>query len=838
MEKTERRQIRVYGIVQGVGFRPAVDRHAHALGIRGTVANRGSFVEINAEGVPSVLDEFERRVKEQPPERAVILKMDVKLLEQSPAAGFGDIAGQSQESDGFRIVESEKTSGEIFISPDIAICDTCKAELFDKNSRRYLHPFINCTCCGPRFSLLEALPYDRERTSMKKFPMCPQCRREYFDPKSRFYDAQPVCCNDCGPQVYLIERAGETDRRISVRGAAAISRARQILVQGGIIAVKGIGGFHLACNAADEDAVTRLRRLKRRPMKPFAVMARDEAVCRRECEVSPEQHQILTGHQKPILLLPKKAGGRICSAVAPDIPTIGMMLPYAPIQLLLFTYEDTWQEQMPDVLVMTSGNASGAPIASNDAEAMDEIAGFCDAILSNNRDIRIRTDDSVMDFYDHAPYMIRRSRGYAPLPFLLSRPYQGQVLGIGGELKNTFCLGKDQIFYPSAYVGDLADLRTVKALEDAVKKTETLLEMRPQVIAADLHPRYNSTLVAEKLAEERGIPLLRVQHHYAHVLSCMAENDYLEPVIGVSFDGTGYGTDGTIWGGEFLLSDIGHFERGGHITPFWQIGGDIAAREGWRIAVSMLHQIFGAGADDIIRRLGLCDEMAAGALKVLFTRKINAVQSTSAGRLFDAVSAILGIRRASTYEGEAATALMYSAMRGKTQASGSLATLTGLCRARDDLRQNRREEVGGQPRPDGAPQPCVLPHPDVLPRLNNLPQPDVLPTEALVRALVLAKLDGAGSEELAYEFHRELAQMIVRETVSLSERTGVKTAALTGGVFQNRLLLELVEKGLQAEKIQVLRHHLVPPNDGGIALGQALYAMAALGQKNGVQPPA
>ena len=835
MEKTERRQIRVYGIVQGVGFRPAVDRHAHALGIRGTVANRGSFVEINAEGVPSVLDEFEKRVKEQPPERAVILKMDVKLLEQSPAAGFGDIAGQSQGSDGFRIVESEKTSGEIFISPDIAICDTCKAELFDKNSRRYLHPFINCTCCGPRFSLLEALPYDRERTSMKKFPMCPQCRREYFDPKSRFYDAQPVCCNDCGPQVYLIERAGETDRRISVRGAAAISRARQILVQGGIIAVKGIGGFHLACNAADEDAVTRLRRLKRRPMKPFAVMARDEAVCRRECEVSPEQHQILTGHQKPILLLPKKAGGRICSAVAPDIPTIGMMLPYAPIQLLLFTYEDAWQERMPDVLVMTSGNASGAPIASNDAEALDEIAGFCDAILSNNRDIRIRTDDSVMDFYDHAPYMIRRSRGYAPLPFLVSRPYQGQVLGIGGELKNTFCLGKDQIFYPSAYVGDLADLRTVKALEDAVKKTETLLEMKPQVIAADLHPKYNSTLVAEKLAEERGIPLLRVQHHYAHVLSCMAENDYLEPVIGVSFDGTGFGTDGTIWGGEFLLSDIGHFERGGHIAPFWQIGGDTAAREGWRIAVSMLQQIFGAGADDLIRRLGLCDEMAAGALKVLFTRKINAVQSTSAGRLFDAVSAILGIRRASTYEGEAATALMYGAIRGRAHVVGSLASLTELCQSGDSLAQNRQAvEAGGQPQPDGAPQPGVLPHPNVLPRLNNLPQPDVLPTEALVRALVLAKLDGAGSEELAYEFHRELAQMIVRETVSLSERTGVKTAALTGGVFQNRLLLELVEKGLQAEKIQVLRHHLVPPNDGGIALGQALYAMAALGQENGV----
>ncbi len=849
MEKIERRQIRVYGIVQGVGFRPAVDRHAHALGISGTVANRGSFVEINAEGTPSSLDEFVRRVREQPPERAVILKMDVKTLgsdagetrrtdrrsltNKGMAAKDSVVPEDGRTAGRFRIIESEKTSGEIFISPDIAICETCKAELFDKSSRRYLHPFINCTCCGPRFSLLEALPYDRERTSMKKFPMCPRCRREYEDPKSRFYDAQPVCCNDCGPQVYLIERAGKgspfagTAPEKELRGDAAISRARQILEQGGIVAVKGIGGFHLACDAASEKAVMRLRSLKKRPMKPFAVMAKDEAVLRRECRFSPEQYRILTGHQKPILLLPKKPGGRICSAVAPDIPTVGMMLPYAPVQLLLFTYEDEWQGRMPDVLVMTSGNASGAPIAASDAEALDEIAGFCDAILSNNRDIRIRTDDSVMDFYDGAPYMIRRSRGYAPLPFLLSRPYAGQVLGIGGELKNTFCLGKDRIFYPSAYVGDLADLRTVRALEDAVVKTETLLEMSPQMIAADLHPKYNSVMVAQKLAMERQIPLVRVQHHYAHVLSCMAENDVLEPVIGVSFDGTGFGTDGTIWGGEFLLSQTDRFERCGHIAPFWQIGGDLSAREGWRIAVSMLNQIFGAGADDMIRRLGLCDEKAEKAQKVLFERKMNAVRSTSAGRLFDAVSAILGIRRISTFEGEAATALMYRAMRGRASASGKHLSLRTFCEGRRDLTPGRRPETEDLSRlqPPAAGGESIS---SQEMRTENDRQPDVLPTDALVQALVLARLEGAGRDELAYAFHCGLARMIVQETVLTSRRTGVRTAALTGGVFQNRLLLELVEKGLQKEQIRVIRHHLVPPNDGGIALGQALYAMTVL----------
>lgn len=787
MERIERRQIRVYGIVQGVGFRPTVDRHAHTAHVTGSVANRGSYVEINAEGTPDQLDLFQRLVRERSPLRAVILKMTVRPMYEGGERIYRD----------FSIADSEKTSGEIFISPDIAICDTCRRELFDKKSRRYLHPFINCTCCGPRFSLLEELPYDRERTSMKKFPMCPKCSREYHDPASRFYDAQPVCCNDCGPEVYLIETGAG---KISLRGRAAISRARQILCRGGIVAVKGIGGFHLACDATDEAAVTRLRRLKRRPMKPFAVMAKDEETADRECVVTGGMREIMNGHQKPILLMQKRPGGRICEAVAPDIPTVGLMLPYAPVQLLLFTYDDEFQQQMPDVLVMTSGNVSGAPIASTDEEALEEIAGFCDAILSNDRDIRIRTDDSVMDFYDGAPYMVRRSRGYAPLPFLVSAfSKEGNVLAIGGELKNTFCLAKNDIFYPSAYVGDLADLRTVKALEDAVSKTETLLEMEPDVVVCDLHPRYNSVMTAEKIAKERGIPLVRVQHHFAHVLSCMAENDYLGKTIGVSFDGTGYGTDGTIWGGEFLLCDPDGFERCGYISPFWQIGGDLSAREGWRIAVSMIFELYGTGNEALgmIGKLGLCDAQAANVQRVLYERKMNAVRSTSAGRLFDAAAAILGIRRASTFEGEAATALMYRAMEGRLM---------------------REKAAGGTP--------------DLWTPLEyssgEASGERVLATGRLTEKLVKAALEGQDSRLSAFHFHEELARMIVEETASISRETGVRTAALTGGVFQNRLLLELVEGGLKNAGINVIRHHLVPPNDGGIGLGQALYGMRYL----------
>ena len=406
--------------------------------------------------------------------------------------------------------------------------------------------------------------------------MCPQCAEEYHNPATRRYDAQPVCCNDCGPQVYLL---GQQER-----GRDAITAARKTIVQGGIVAVKGIGGFHLCCDATNQAAVSLLRQRKKSPMKPFAVMMRDEQTAARECNITPEQLEILTGHQKPILLLDRRENGSLCEAVAPENPRVGVMLPYAPVQLLLFDYDDGLT--MPDCLVMTSGNVSGAPICRDDRDAETELGHLADCILSHDRNIRIRADDSVMDFYKGEPYMIRRSRGYAPLPMMVTMPWKGQVLAAGGELKNTFCIGVDGRFYLSPYVGDLEDLRTVKALQETIHRFETLLEVEPEVAACDLHPKYNSTVVAEEL----GLPVVKIQHHYAHILSCMAENDRKEQVIGVAFDGTGYGTDGTIWGGELLLADYHGFERMGSIEPFLQIGGDISAKEGWRIAVSLIYQ--------------------------------------------------------------------------------------------------------------------------------------------------------------------------------------------------------------------------------------------------------
>ena len=632
------KQIRVYGIVQGVGFRPTVSRHAMAWNIHGNVSNKGPYVEIFAQGPEEAVNGFISDIENKPPKRAAILKMNVEEVRE-PA-----------EYQKFDIIESEKTKGEIFVSPDIAICDECKEEMFNPSDRRYLHPFINCTCCGPRLTILDSLPYDRERTSMKEFPMCPSCAEEYDNPETRRYDAQPVCCNNCGPEVYLIGR--------EERGREAITYTRKTIAEGGIVAIKGIGGFHLCCDATNEAAVSRLRTLKKRPAKPFAVMARDIETVKKECQVSEEQEKILTGHQKPILLLDKKPGSvKLCDSVAPGNPKVGVMLPYAPVQLLIFQYDDGIK--MPDLLVMTSGNTSGAPICRDDSDAEAELAYLCDCMLSHDRKIRIRADDSVMDFYKGEPYMIRRSRGYAPLPSMISTEQKGQVLAIGGELKNSFCIGVDNRFYLSPYIGDLEDLRTVKALKETIERMETLLEVEPSAAVCDLHPKYNSTMVAEEL----NLPLLKVQHHYAHILSCMAENDCQEPVIGVSFDGTGYGTDGTIWGGEILQCDYRDFRRLGSIEPFVQVGGDASAREGWRIAVSMLYGITGDREKtlELAEKLELCTEQEAKVLFTMADRRINAVTSTSAGRLFDGVSAILGIRKSSTFEGEASMALEFAA---------------------------------------------------------------------------------------------------------------------------------------------------------------------------------
>ena len=819
---------RVYGIVQGVGFRPTVSRHGAAAQVTGSVSNKGPYVEIFAQGPAENVEKFRQLLENEPPVRSVILKIKEYPAENAPIF------------DKFSIIESEKTKGEIYIPPDIAICEDCRREMYDPDNKRYLHPFINCTNCGPRMTILDSLPYDRERTSMKEFPMCPDCAAEYTSPGNRRYDAQPVCCNNCGPEVYILNNipaasgpfrtyaaySGTTDIKAyhaqghALRGREAITYTRKIIADGGIAAIKGIGGFHLCCDALNSKAVSLLRSRKSRPAKPFAVMAGNLEAARRECDINEFQEKILCGHQKPILLLNKKKGGRICSECAPDNPKLGIMLPYAPLQLLLFDYDD--DIRMPDCLVMTSANTSGAPICKDDDEALEELGPLCDCILSHNRKIRIRADDSVMDFYKGKPYMVRRSRGYAPLPVPVSAGFRGQVLGIGGELKNEFCIGKDDLFYISPYVGDLEDLRTVNALKETTARFEGLLEAEPSLTGCDMHPLYNSTAAAKSM----GRPVCEIQHHYAHVLSCMAENDCFEKVIGVSFDGTGYGTDGTIWGGEILLSDLNGFKRCAHISPFLQTGGDISAKEGWRIAAAMIiencsssgkpqemipkdAQNAGTALDAIVD-LGLCSAKQAKTLAAMIRNNINTICSTSCGRLFDAVSAILGIKRISTFEGEAANALMFKAMEYD---------------ARSSRHQQNTCMAPSRQHFDLNPQDCGK-HPETFaPVPGRECSPMILPTDRLVQNIIEKKLSGEDTAYLAYFFHRSLADMIVQACTNIRKKACINTVCLTGGVFQNTLLLGMCDDALTDDGFKVLTHHLVPPNDGGIALGQAVYAM-------------
>lgn len=801
--------IRVFGIVQGVGFRPTVKRHADACDIAGSVSNKGPYVEIFAEGSEECVHSFIKQIQEEPPKRAVILKLDVENVE-SGEDGIHKVESETDSKEKFQIIESEKEEGEIFVSPDIAICPECKKELYDKNDRRYLHPFINCTCCGPRLTILDSMPYDRVRTSMGEFPMCEKCEYEYTHAETRRFDAQPVCCNDCGPEVYLLGR--------KERGADAIRYTRKVLSEGGIVAVKGIGGFHLCCDAAKEETVARLRQRKKRPMKPFAVMMKDLDVVRRECETEPHLEEILDGHQKPIILLPKKEGGTLCESVAPDNPKIGVMLPYAPVQLLLFDYQD--ETKVSDCLVMTSANTSGAPICRDDEDALNELSGLCDVILSHDRKIRLRADDTVMDFYRGEPYMIRRSRGYAPLPFMMGNEFKGQVLAVGGELKNAFCIGKNQLFYPSPYIGDMGDVRTVKALKESVKRMEELLETKPQIVACDMHPSYNTRAAAE----EMGLPVFLVQHHYAHILSCMAENEWTteKKVIGVSFDGTGYGTDGTIWGGEILLADYDSFTRWGCIEPFAQTGGDVSAKEGWRIAVSLLGKIYGKeNALQIIETLGLCEPKLAKLQFTMEERGINTVQSTSAGRLFDAVSAILDIRKSSTFEGEASTSLQFAAEKWLDAQKKKIAG------SEDFAESGIIADYGELKSISDVAQKSVVEKNNSINR-NIKADLYYLPTLSLVKELAERKLAGENSNQLALHFHRRLAGMIVSACEKAREETGINTVALSGGVYQNKLLLDYSVTMLEERGFHVLRHHLLPPNDGGISLGQAVAAMRSL----------
>lgn len=736
--------IKVFGIVQGVGFRPFVSLLAVEFNIAGTVANKGSYVEIFAQGSASALENFLTALRNEAPERSAILNVQTAEL---PDADFVD----------FQIVDSVHEAGDIFVSPDIAICDACAAELFDPNNRRYLHPFINCTACGARLTILKNMPYDRERTSMSEFPMCAACAEEYFNPASRRYDAQPICCNDCGCEVYLLNS--------NLRGHAAIIEARKTLARGGIVAIKGIGGFHLACDAKNFVAVQRLRDSKTRPTKPFAVMFKDVAAVERECYLSDVEKNFLDSPQKPIVLLQKRIDGSIAANVAPNINRLGALLPYAPLHLLIFNFPDTLKT-FPDALVMTSGNPSGVPITIDDDDALRNF-GFCDAILSHDRKILLRADDSVMNFIDDRPSMIRRSRGYAPLPIF----YDGgkrSALALGGELKNTFCLAKNNLLYPSPYIGDVSDWRTLEVLESSIRRMRDLLEIAPDVVTCDLHPRYHTTALATELADKLGVPLIKVQHHYAHVLSCLAENNFHGEVIGVAFDGTGYGDDGTIWGGEFFICDARRYERAATIEPFIQAGGDKSAREGWRIALALVKDV------KLARALNLANDAELIGQKFLLDNKLNCVTSTSVGRLFDAVAAVLDVCKVSSYEGEAAMRLQACAERSDKTFRVAFDT-----------------------------------------------------TEKIFNAVLTRRLNGENVCDLARLFHVGLAEMTAQICEDLSRRAGagLNVVALSGGVFQNSLLSSLTSDKLRRRGLKVLRHELIPPNDGGLCIGQAVHAI-------------
>lgn len=768
--------IRVYGIVQGVGFRPFVSLLARRMGVRGSVCNKGSHVEIVAQATASVMDAFLASLAEEAPPRAVVLRIKTWPCEAFP----------EEDREPFRIVQSRREEGLVFVSPDIATCPDCARELFDPQDRRFLHPFINCTACGPRLTILDAMPYDRERTSMGDFPMCEDCAAEYDASESRRYHAQPVCCNECGPSLYLLGR--------KERGEEALRYVRALLREGGIVAIKGIGGFHLCCDATNEAAVRELRLRKKRPYKPFALMMRDEEVVSRFCVLEEGARDVLLGPQKPILLLRRRDGETpLAEAVAPGNPELGVMLPYTPLHLLLFRDENGATGS--DCLVMTSGNPPSAPICMDDAEAERYLAPLADAILSHDREIRIRADDSVMAFHGGRPYMIRRSRGYAPLPIIMAEEKNGAVLGIGGELKNTFCLAAQDRCYPSPYLGDMADRRSIHALQAAVTRMERLLEIQPEIAVCDLHPGYHTSDMARILSEKEGIPLLELQHHYAHIASCLAENEYGGEVIGVAFDGTGYGTDGTIWGGEFLKADLHGFTRLGSLAPFTQVGGNAAVREGWRIAYSVLKAEYGeeARTEAVAKALLLGTEEARRGLDFLIGNGVNTVRSTSAGRLFDAASAVLGMKKENTFEGEAAMALEFAAQRAEREG-------------------NRTEAYGG--------------------KLMNIDEAEFrLCTNDLLVELAERRMAGIDAEALALFFHEALAEMVVIGCCYARTLCRLDTVALSGGVFQNRFLLRLCEDGLKREGFRVLLHSLVPPNDGGIALGQAAAGMTALEER-------
>lgn len=808
--------IHVTGIVQGVGMRPFVYREAMAHGICGWVLNAGDGVHVEAHASGAAVDGFVAALSEHAPAAARVERVDVADLEP----GTWDAANEQ----GFRIVASQdQTAHTTLVSPDIATCDDCLRELFDPADRRYHYPFINCTNCGPRFTIIRSLPYDRAATSMDRFPMCPECAAEYADPLDRRFHAQPDACFDCGPHITWREAAGgmvlESSEATPAVGDtressdAIIERCVELLEAGGIVAIKGLGGFHLACDAANEQAVVELRRHKRRSNKPLAVMVRNLTDAERLCRVNDAERNLLAGSIRPIVLLRRRGVGMgdsfdalaLAPSVAHDLPELGVMLPYTPLQHLLLAAAETHGMH---ALVMTSGNLSEEPIETDDDLAWEHLvaAGIADALLGNDRAILSRYDDSVVRVVDGVVMPVRRARGYAPQPLPLPALASAApcVLACGPQQKAAIALTREDAngtsaCFVSQHIGDVENGATFDAWNAARTRLEDLFDLAPTALACDLHPSYLSSQWAREQARERNLPLIEVQHHHAHIASVMAEaiaTGQLAPnarVLGIAFDGTGAGTDGTIWGGEFLVAGLADFERTAHLRTWALPGGAASVRDARRNAFALLSELDLLEHPGAAGLLGGLDEQTRSITTTMIKRNINSPRTSSMGRLFDAATAILDICGTATYEGEPAIELEAAAWHA--------------------LGSRTVRPIDYQ---SGIP--------------TSVDDSTILDSQPLIEALLEGIEAGASPDRLALDFHIAIARVSARIASEICAREGIDTVATSGGVFMNRLLLRLLTRELKDAGLAVLVPHTVPVNDGCIAYGQAAVARARLAQ--------
>jgi hydrogenase maturation protein HypF len=770
-------RIHVTGIVQGVGFRPFIFSLARQAQLAGWVKNTSAGVEIEVDGTPEQIEAFIREIKERPPAMAQI---DGITVANRPVNGYNN----------FAIIQSEVIPGAYQpISADVSICPDCLGELFDPGDRRYRYPFINCTNCGPRFTIIRDIPYDRPNTTMADFPLCPECQAEYDDPLDRRFHAQPVACLVCGPQVW-VEGKDDDPTILHAEGDAAIRQVQELLLEGKIVAIKGLGGFHLACDATNPAAVAELRQRKLRVDKPFALMFAGSHVIQQHCFLNPGEQSLLESTSRPILLLQRKPASTVAVEVAPAQNKLGVMLPYTPLHYLLFSEQDDLHPAQ--VLVMTSGNLSEEPIVTGNDEAREHLADLADAFLMHNRPIQTRCDDSVLAYFDEKKsiYPIRRSRGYAPYPVRL--PWKSlPLLAVGGELKNTFCLAKDDYAFLSHHIGDMQNYETLVSFETGVRHFERLFKVQPQALAFDLHPDYMASHYARERARQDHIPAYAVLHHHAHIAAVMADNHLEgdETVLGIAFDGTGFGDDGAIWGGEFLVAGYNGYQRIAHLAYTPLPGGDAAIRKPARIALAQLWQA-GLEWDSRLACVAALSDEERQVLRSQLELGINLPQTSSMGRLFDAVAALAGVRQVVNYEAQAAIEL----------------------------------EALVDPYEHGSYPLEIVPYVEEFSDLNRKIEKYRIDPRSIIGAVCDDVYANFTQAQIAARFHNTLVNMILDIAILIRERYNISTVALSGGVWQNMTLLNKTDRQLKRAGFNVLTHQSVPANDGGLALGQAAIA--------------